>query len=85
MAALQGVAMEWEDSRTIRAYVRKHKKLIQPLQGDDNVFINLKTAGVNYDLLKPLVIRLKDSTGEIKMHSIRDITGQSLLLNIALP
>lgn len=81
---LEGVAEEWEDSRVVRKNVRSTKTLIQPLKGDDLVHITGKTAGYNYEVMAPLVTRLRDENGEI--HSRRpampEILDQSLYLII---
>ena len=78
---LVGVAEEWEDSRVVRKVVRSNKKLIQPLTGDDSVHITGKTAGHNYEVMAPLVMRLKDERGEIHAHrpAMPEILDQSLV------
>lgn len=79
MANLEGVAEEWEDSRNLRKYMRANKKIIRPLLGDDAVHITAKTAGVNRDVLAPLVMRLKDDEeGTIVMCTLPEILRQSL-------
>ena len=77
MADLDGVADEWEDSKILRKYMRKTKKIVQPIQEGEDIYITAKTAGANYDLLAPLVIRLKDPSGDLKMHQLGDILKQS--------
>jgi len=79
MANLEGVAQEWEDSRNLRKYMRANKKIIRPLLGDDAVHITAKTAGVNRDVLAPLVMRLKDDEGSTMiMCTLPEILRQSL-------
>ena len=83
LPTLEGVADEWEDNRVVRKNVRSTKTLIQPLNGDETVSITGKTAGHNYEVLAPLVKRLRDENGEI--HSRRpampEILDQKLVFD----
>ena len=78
MSSLEGVAEEWEDSMTIRRYMRKTKKLVRPLDGDDEIHVTGKTAGYNFDLLAPLISRIWPDGGEFKMFTVPEIQHQKL-------
>lgn len=79
MVSLEGVADQWEESKIIRQLLRNGKQILRPLKGDETIFVTGKVAGWNYDVLAPLVKKLRNPRGEIQMLNLPSITHESLL------
>ena len=77
MACLEGVATDWDSSRDVRKLVQKGQVLFEPLEGDNDIHITVKTASHNYEVLAPLVLRLKNEQNEICMHKVSQIQVES--------
>lgn len=77
MPSIGMVSREWDQCEDLRGHFRREKTLLQWDDGDDRK-INIANASLNYLALKPLVRRLRDSNGEVGMHSVPQIECQHL-------
>lgn len=78
MPSLDLVAHEWEKDAEVRDHLRKAKKLLKKEAWEETVEVDIPHAAMNYNVLKPLVKRLRDDSGEVGMHGIQPIITQKL-------
>ena len=81
MPELHDVSREWEQNEEIRANLRKTKNLLFKEAWEDEVKVNIAHASQNYEVLKPLVRRLVDSSGSVGQHAAGKIQSQFLVLH----
>ena len=81
MPELHDVSREWEQNEEIRANLRKPKNLLFKEAWEDEVKVNIAHASQNYEVLKPLVRRLVDSSGSVGQHAVGKIRSQFLVLH----
>lgn len=56
---VSGLAAQWESNRDIRARVRSSARLFIPNPDGNFAWVNIKTAGKHYDVLAPIVSKLR--------------------------
>lgn len=78
MLNLDLVAYEWEADAEVRDHFRKAKKLLKKEAWEETVKVDIPHAAMNYHVLKPLVKRLRDDSGEVGMHGLPQILTQKL-------
>ena len=78
MPPLDGVAEQWEDSGDVREALRTNKSIFRPAPFQEAPLANVTCAEVNYQALKPLAQRLKDSDGRVGQLRVPDIHKQTL-------
>ena len=78
MPSLSGVAEEWEDSVDVRESLRMHKSIFRPAPFQEIALANVTCAEVNFQALKPLAQRLKDSDGRVGQLRVPDLHKQTL-------
>lgn len=78
MPSLEGLAKEWEEDSVMRENLHKSKMFLQKEAWEETVKVDIKHATMNFHVLKPLVKKLRDSSGEVGMHGIPEIEKQTL-------
>lgn len=77
MPSLQDVSREWDQEEQVRQHVRAEKTLLI-WENPSKQKISINNGGLNFLVLKPIVRRLLDSSGDVGMHSIGEIESQKL-------
>ena len=77
MPSLQDVSREWEQEPDLREFMRRSRTI---LQWDDprDQKVTIRNADLNFLILKPLVRRLRDDSGDVGMCALPAIMSQLL-------
>ena len=78
-ADIADVHLEWEGDRVVRTQLRDNKCLFRSEKNtNETPHVNVKSAGVNYDVLLPLARRLVDENGDCLMVSVPALVLETL-------
>ena len=76
MASLDGVAVEWDNDPVVRQRLRENRKLFVAAPLMEKPQAKVDCGEHNYEVLKPLVKRLKGPDGTVGMHTVPHIQHQ---------
>lgn len=78
MASLEGLVDDWDASDVIRGRMRNHCRLFLPEPRKTEPKATVACADMNHEVLRPLVMRLEQATGELGMFTVPDLKKQTL-------
>ena len=77
MPCLKDVSREWEQDSDLREHMRRSRTILQWDDPEDKK-VNIRNADLNFQVLRPLVKRLRDDSGEVGMHALPGLMSQPL-------